>query len=220
MTPGRQVLHFDDRRHAGRLLAEALTPLSGQHPVVLGVPRGGVPVAAEVAERLGAPLDVIVVRKLGAPFQPEYGVGAIAEQGVRVLDDAALDELGLTARDLAPVERRERAELARRTERYTGGAGRVDLTGRHVVIVDDGIATGWTARAACRAARRYGAAEVTLAVPVAPRGWPVLPGTDADRLVSLVQPRFLGSVGQWYGDFSPTTDAEVAECLGRGRPRD
>lgn len=162
---------FINRVDAGRRLGERLQHLRGDNVVVVGLPRGGVPVASEVARVLGAPLDVIVVRKLGVPFQPELGMGAIGEGGVRVLNEALVGSAGVTPDELAAVERRERAELDRRIRRYRGGRLGVSLAGRTVVIIDDGIATGSTARAACRVVRAQGAARVVLAVPVAPRDW-------------------------------------------------
>ena len=159
---------FVDRRDAGRRLAERLMSLRGEDAVVLGLPRGGVPVAFEVARALGAPLDVILVRKLGVPFQPELAMGAIGEGGARVVNDEVLRRAGVTPSELAEVEHREQAELDRRARRYRGGRPPVGLTGRTAVVVDDGIATGSTARAACLVARAQGAARVVLAVPVAP----------------------------------------------------
>ena len=157
---------FDNRVDAGKRLAARLRHLAESDPVVLGLPRGGVPVAAEVAKALNAPLDVIVVRKLGLPFQPEVAMGAIGEGGVRVLDPALIARAGVSAAELAQVEETERATLESRSARFRRGRERADLTGRTVVIVDDGIATGATARAACEVARRLGATRVILAVPV------------------------------------------------------
>ena len=162
---------FADRVDAGRRLAARLGHLRGEPVVVLGLPRGGVPVAFEVAAALGAPLDVIVVRKLGVPFQPELGMGAIGEDGARIINDEIVRLAGVTDRQLAEVESRERAELERRALRFRGDRPRVPLEGRIAVVVDDGIATGSTARAACQVARAHGAARVVLAVPVAPPGW-------------------------------------------------
>jgi putative phosphoribosyl transferase len=159
---------FADRADAGRRLARELEAVRGQDVVVLGLPRGGVPVAFEVAAALGAPLDVIVVRKLGLPFRPELAMGAIGEGGVRVLDPDVLAAARITAAELATVERRERATLQTRVTRLRRGRPRIDLTGRIALIVDDGIATGSTARVACQVARELGAARVIMAAPVAP----------------------------------------------------
>jgi putative phosphoribosyl transferase len=204
---------FADRVQAGRALAAALGHLSDRAPVVVGLPRGGVPVAREVADALGAPLDVIVVRKLGVPFQPELAMGAIGEDGVRVLDEDIVRRAGVTGDEVAEVEGRERAELARRAGRFRAARPRVDLAGRVAVVVDDGIATGATARAACQVARAHGAERVVLAVPVAPPGWTARLGDAADEYVCLDTPASFHAVGQFYGDFSPTTDDEVVATL-------
>ena len=206
---------FADRQDAGRSLAARLQQLHGQRLVVLGLPRGGVPVAFEVARALGAPLDVIMVRKLGVPFQPELGMGAIGEDGVRILNQGVIERGGISADELAVVEARERAELERRASRYRQGRSRQPLDGCIAVVVDDGIATGSTARAACRVARAHGAARVVLAVPVAPPGWEARIGRDADELVCVATPRSFFAIGQFYADFSQTTDSEVVACLER-----
>jgi putative phosphoribosyl transferase len=206
------MIQFADRVDAGRRLAERLEYLRGQDMVVLGLPRGGVPVAFEVAKTLQARLDVIVVRKLGVPFQPELAVGAIGEGGVRVLDDEVLGRTYITDGQLRAVETRERALLETRVASLRRGRKRVSLTGRIAVIVDDGIATGSSAQVACEVARRLGAAKVVLAVPVAPaeilRG---LPG--ADEVVSVAAPRVFFAVGSHYRDFSPTSDNDVIVLL-------
>ncbi len=204
---------FTDRADAGRQLAARLQDLRGEPLVVLGLPRGGVPVAAEVASALGAPLDVIVVRKLGVPFQPELGLGAVGEDGVRVLNPAVIWDAGVSEADLAAIERRERAEIDRRARRYRGERARLPLTGRTAVIVDDGIATGSTALAACRIARALGAAKVVLAVPVAPEDWETRIGPEADVLVSVSTPIGFMAISQFYDDFSQTSDDDVVACL-------
>ncbi|MEU1628935.1 phosphoribosyltransferase [Streptomyces sp. NPDC020096] len=212
-------MYFYDRLDAGRRLAERLAHLRGTDVVVLGLPRGGVPVAAHVAEALGAPLDVCVVRKLGAPFQPELAMGAIGEGGVRVINDEVVGLERVSERELAEVEKRERAELARRARQYRGDRPRLDIRGRTVIVIDDGIATGATARAACRIARAQGAARVILAVPVAPPDRIVPLQQDADELVCLETPYDFFGVGQFYADFSQTTDEEVMACLARAVER-
>jgi len=208
-------MEFVDRVAAGRRLAGALGHLRNEAVVVLGLPRGGVAVAYEVARALGAPLDVIVVRKLGVPSQPELAMGAIGEGGVRVVNDRVVHLAGVTEAQLAAVERRERAELERRARRFRGDRPRVSLAGRTVVIVDDGIATGSTARAACQVARAQGAARIVLAVPVAPAAWTDGIGRVADEYVCLATPKRFGAIGQFYADFSQTTDEDVVACLER-----
>ncbi|WP_324790346.1 phosphoribosyltransferase family protein [Streptomyces sp. H51] len=206
-------MFYLDRRDAGRRLAARLAHLKGTEVVVLGLPRGGVPVAAEVAGALGAPLDVCLVRKLGVPFQPELGMGAIGEGGVRVINDDVVRMGRVTAEDLARVEAREREVLQSRARHYRGGRESADLRGRTVVVVDDGVATGSTARAACRIARARGAARIVLAVPVAPHDWTARLGGDADELVCPYTPRSFFAIGEFYADFSQTDDDEVVACL-------
>lgn len=208
---------FADRTEAGRLLGERLQKLDIPRPVVLGLPRGGLPVAAQVADALHAPLDVIVVRKLGVPRQPELAMGAIGEEGVRVLNDDIVRRAGVGGAEIAATEAAERRELERRVRRFRGDLPREPLAGRTAIVVDDGIATGATARAACQVARALGAARVVLAVPTAPHGWEAEMGDVADELVSLHTPMWFRSVGEHYIDFSQTTDAEVVACLERSR---
>lgn len=208
-------MRFRDRRDGGRQLAERLRHLADADVVVLGLPRGGVPVAAEVAARLGAPLDVIVVRKLGVPFQPELAMGAIGEGGVRVLVDEVVQVTRVTTDELLAVERRERLELERRARTFRGSRPRVPLAGRTAVIVDDGVATGSTARAACLVARAQGAARVVLAVPVAPAGWETRMRGVADELVAVSTPEGFMAVGQYYVDFHQTSDDDVVRLLRR-----
>ncbi|GAA1401993.1 phosphoribosyltransferase family protein [Kitasatospora putterlickiae] len=209
--------HFIDRTDAGRRLAALLDHLRGPGTVVVALPRGGVPVAAEVAAALGAPLDICVIRKLGVPYQPELGMGAIGEDGVRVINQRVVRPAGVTPEQLAAVEVRERAELERRAHRYRGGRPPVDLRGRTVVVVDDGIATGSTARAACLIVRARGAARVVLAVPVAPAEWTERLGSVADELVCIGTPSPFFAIGEFYADFSQTEDAEVLRHLAAAR---
>lgn len=206
---------FKDRVDAGQQLAAKLHQLASRDLVVLGLPRGGVPVAAEVAQALGAPLDIIIVRKLGAPFQPEFALGALGEEGVRVMNPEALGYAVATPDELSATEERERQEIARRALRFRRGRERRALDGRVAVIVDDGIATGSTARAACQVARALGAEHVVLAVPVAPEGWEARIGDDADEMISVATPSWFFAIGQFYEDFAQTSDAEVAACLDR-----
>jgi putative phosphoribosyl transferase len=206
------MIAFADRVDAGRQLAARLKYLRGQDVVVLGLPRGGVPVAFEVAQALDAPLDVIVVRKLGVPFQPELAMGAIGEGGVEVLNSEVLTAAQVTEEQLHAVESRERALLEARVELLRRGRARVDLSGRVAVIVDDGIATGSTARAACDVARHLGAARVVLAVPVG-SAERVQDLAEADEVVCVSTPRWFMAVGNHYRDFSPTSDDGVIVLL-------
>jgi putative phosphoribosyl transferase len=205
------------RRLAERLLADPTAEVHGDDVVVLGLPRGGVPVAAPIADALGAPLDVIVVRKLGVPAQPELAMGAIGETGARVLDEPLVRHLGVRADDLRAVEERERIELDQRVVRLRRGRPRIALDGRVAVVVDDGLATGSTARVACQVARHLGARRVVLAVPVAasPTLRSGIPG--ADQVICLATPEPFVAVGAHYRDFSPTTDDDVVAALDASR---
>ncbi|MFD4588020.1 phosphoribosyltransferase family protein [Streptomyces sp. NPDC058434] len=204
---------FTDRVDAGQRLAGALGHLRDADPVVLGLPRGGVPVAFQVARALGAPLDVIVVRKLDVPYHRELGFGAIGEGGVRVISDDIVRRGHVSEKDVASVERAETAELTRQAERFRADRPRVALKGRTVILVDDGIATGATAAAACEVVRAQGAARVVLAAPVAPPDAVSWLRTEADEVVCLSTPRAFSAVGEWYQDFSQTPDEEVVALL-------
>ncbi len=209
---------FQDRGDAGRQLGRRLAPLAGRDVVVLGLPRGGVPVAAEVARALGAPLDVVLVRKLGLPGRPELAMGAVGEDGVVVVNEDVLQVGRVDAATLADAERRERAELERRARQFRGDRSRRPLEGRTAVVVDDGIATGATARAACAVVRAHGAARVVLAVPVgSPRALADIAPT-VDEVVCLESPQHFAAVGQAYDDFRATDDEEVLELLRRPDP--
>lgn len=204
---------FADRAEAGRLLAERLVRIERPDAVVLGLPRGGVPVAYEVARALGVPLDVIVVRKVGVPFQPELAMGAVGEDGVRILNDTVVRMAGIDEATLAATESRERAHVEELAGRFRGGRPRLDLQGRIAIVIDDGIATGSTARAACQVARAHGAARVVLAVPVAPRSSVAELAAVADEVVCLDTPEPFFAVGQWYRNFGQTSDEEVMRLL-------
>jgi putative phosphoribosyl transferase len=211
---------FRDRVDAGRHLAALVQDagLGDRDVVVLGLPRGGVPVAGEVARALGAPLDVIVVRKLGVPFQPELAMGAIGEDGVRVENDDVIASTGLGPADVDRIERAERVELDRRVQRYRRDLPRLDLRGRCAVIVDDGVATGSTARASCRVARAHGATRVVLAMPVAPPTTILALREVCDEMLCVAVPEPFDAVGTWYRDFTATSDDEVVEVLRRLHP--
>ena len=212
---------FIDRRDAGQQLAAWLDHLRGiPDVVVVGLPRGGVPVAAEVATALDAPLDVIMVRKLGVPFQPELAMGAIGEDDVLVINGHVIRTAHVTAEELGAVEGRERLELERRANRFRQGRPRIPLAGKVVVIVDDGVATGSTARAACSVARAEGAARVLLTVPVAPIDWITRLAGAADEFIAVQTPADFYAVGQFYSDFAQTSDDQVVQLLtGAGADR-
>ncbi|MBW9093855.1 hypothetical protein JNB62_09190 [Microbacterium jejuense] len=200
---------FADRRAAGRVLAAHLEPWRGTDAVVLGIARGGVVVAAEVAGALGLELDAVVVRKLGAAGQEEFAVGAIAE-GVRIVTADAVRWAGMTEHDVERVESTERDELRRRTDAY--GTGRATLAGRTAIVVDDGVATGASAVAACRALRRHEPSRIVLAVPVAPERW-MPPADAADEYVCPHREADFWAVGQFYDAFTQTSDEEVVALL-------
>lgn len=205
-------MRFRDRMAAGRELAARLENLRTARPVVVGLPRGGVPVAAEIADALGAQLDVVLVRKIGAPDRPELAVGAVGEDGVTVRNDAVLRELGIEWTDLRRQVARERDEVRRRAAALRTGP-RPNLSGRTVILVDDGIATGATVVAALRVLRKLGAAPIVLAVPVAPPESLRILEALADEIVCPLVPRDFTSVGQWYVDFAQVPDDQVRKLL-------
>ncbi len=214
--PDRLAL-FADRDEAGRRLAAALERFRDRAPIVVALPRGGVPVASEVARLLEAPLDILLVRKVGAPFQPEYAVGAIAEGGFHLIRRDEVELTGISEEELNAVVAAESAELERRREAYRGDREPLPLEGRTVILVDDGIATGATVAVAARALRARGAAAVILAVPVGPPGTAHRLAGEFDEVVCVEEPDGFFGVGQFYVDFSPVPDAEVGRLLELGR---
>jgi len=210
---------FSDRVDAGSRLGVRLSEYAGPDVVVLGLPRGGIPVAAGVAAALDAPLDVIVVRKLGIPLQPELAMGAIGEDGASVVNREVVRRAGITPSQMAAVEQTERAELQRRARKFRGEQRRLDLTGRMAIIVDDGIATGSTAAAACQVARLHGAAKVVLAVAVAPTHAAGRLAANADEFIVLETPEPFRAVSEFFDDFTQTSDAEVVELLAHAATR-
>jgi predicted phosphoribosyltransferase len=209
------MTRFRDRREAGRALGQRLVELGlGSDALVLALPRGGVPVAAEVAAALGAPLEVFVVRKLGVPHHRELAMGAIASGGIRVMNDNVVESLRVRPDDIESVVRAEEAELARREQVYRGDAPPPDPAGRSVVLVDDGLATGATMRAAVTAVRQRGPDHLVVAVPTGAGATCRELASLADEVVCLSSPEPYIAVGFSYDDFSPTTDKEIAELLG------
>jgi predicted phosphoribosyltransferase len=204
---------FDDRRLAGVALGEELVRLDPVDPLVLALPRGGVPVGYEVARALGCGLDVLVVRKVGVPGQPELAMGAVGEAGVVIRNEEVIRLAGVDDEAFGRVVERERQELARRLATYRSVADPLDPAGTTAIVVDDGLATGSTAMAAVDVLRRRDAREVWVAVPVAPRDTAERLAQIVDRLVVLQQPRRFLAVGAWYRDFSQTSDEEVRRLL-------
>jgi putative phosphoribosyl transferase len=213
----RAEILFEDRVDAGRQLAERLAPYAEERPVVFALPRGGVPVGAEVSRSLGAPLEVIVSRKLGAPGQPEFGIGAVAPSGVRVLNERAVRALGIEEDYLEMISARELAEAERRLKLFRGDRPYPDLERRTAILVDDGLATGVTARAALLALRRMNPRRLVLAVPVCALQTAELLRPEADDLICLLAPANLEAVGLWYRNFEQTSDEEVVRLLEEGR---
>jgi putative phosphoribosyl transferase len=207
------MIQFLDRRDAGRRLVAELMYLAEEQPVIVALPRGGVPVAFEVACALGAPLDILAVRKLGAPGNPELGVGAVAEDGTGVLDPRSAGMLGVTGAVLDATLERESLELRRRVEHYRDGRPPIPVQGRTAIVVDDGLATGLTDLAAVRALRKAGASRIVVAVPVGSSEAVSMLAGEADRVICLMVPQYLHGVGAWYRDFTPVSDAEVLALL-------
>jgi putative phosphoribosyl transferase len=208
-------MSFADRRDAGRRLGDELARRGfGSTAVVIGLPRGGVAVAAEVARALHADLDIVVVRKVGAPHQPELAMGAVGEGNAVMVNARVVDQLGMSKERFSAAADRERAVVERRAAMLRGDRERIPLAGRTVIIVDDGVATGSTARVACEVVRELGAARIVLAAPVAPAGAQARFTDVADDVVFLQTPRNFAAVGQFYADFTQVSEAEVTELLG------
>jgi predicted phosphoribosyltransferase len=209
-----EELRFADRREGGRLLAQQLGRYANRPDVVvLGLPRGGMPVAAEVASALGAPLDVFVVRKLGVPGHEELAMGAIASGGVRVMNDDVVHTVGIPEHEIDAVAARELETLEARERAYRGDRDPVELRGRAAILVDDGLATGATMRAAISALEGLGAAEIVVAVPTAPRETCEALRSEVDDVVCATTPEPFTAVGLWYRDFAPVSDEQVSELL-------
>jgi putative phosphoribosyl transferase len=203
---------FRDRQEAGRLLAETLMPFKGSNTIVLALPRGGVPVAYQVARQLELPLEVLICRKLGVPGHEEFAFGAIAEGGVRYLEEETVRSLGLTAAQIEAVQRLETKTLEERIRLFRGNKKMMNLKGKRALIIDDGVATGATARAACLAARRFEAETVVVAVPVGPADTEAsIP--EADEVICLTHPGFFTAVGNHYANFEQVLDSDVLRIL-------
>jgi putative phosphoribosyl transferase len=213
-------MRYEDRHEAGRLLAVELAGLADARPVVVALPRGGVPVGFEVARALAAPLEILAVRKLGAPGNPELGLGALAEDGTGVLDQRLIDTLRVSEATIEATLERESAELRRRVERYRDGRPAIPLEGRTVIVVDDGLATGLTDLAAVRALRKRKASTLVVAVPVGSRDAIALLRKEADRVVCAMVPERLLGVGMWYRNFEPVSDEQVVSLLAEAAGED
>jgi putative phosphoribosyl transferase len=212
-------MQFQDRGDAGRRLAAELASLADARPVIVALPRGGVPVAVEVASALGAPLDILTVRKLSAPGNPELGVGAVAEDGTAVLDPRSAGMLGMTQATLDATLTQESRELRRRVERYRDGRPPIPINGRTVIVVDDGLATGLTDLAAVRALRKRGARHIIVAVPVGSTESVSMLAEEADRVLCLMIRQPLFGVGTWYSDFAQVSDEQVLGLLAQASAR-
>lgn len=215
-----RLQRFENRQEAGKALAEALKRRIEEHDVlVLGLPRGGVPVAAEVAQALNAPLDVLNVRKLGVPGQPEVAMGAIAEGGTRVLNESLIRALDISPRDIDRISALEQTTLEERAARFRGNRPEPEISGRIVVLIDDGLATGATMEVAIKVLRAQGAGRIIVAVPVGPAGTAARFSTQADDCVCLLEPSNFQAVGQWYERFTQVSSDEVCRLLAEANGR-
>ncbi|MGP0060882.1 MAG: phosphoribosyltransferase [Beijerinckiaceae bacterium] len=213
-------MSFENRLDAGRRLAQALASYKDQRPVILALPRGGVPVAAEVAAALHAPLDLVLVRKVGVPMQPELAMGAVVDGGTPIIvrNEDVIRLANIDEAEFQTICHQELAEIERRRQRYLGNRARVDVAGRVTIVIDDGIATGATTRAALRATRQRQPKKLVLAVPVAPTESLAEMREEADDVVCLEDHEFFGAIGYYYSDFRQTSDQEVIEALARFPP--
>jgi len=207
------LLPFKDREEAGKELARALVEFKGRNVVVLGLPRGGVVVAREVAEALGAPLDIVVTRKIGAPGEPEFALGAVTQEGDVIVDSRNAESVGATTEYLQEEARRKKSEVKERMRSLRGDMPYPGLEGKTVIIVDDGIATGNSMKAAVQSVKKRGPKEVVVAVPVAPQEAVADLSREGTRVVCLEQPRFFFAIGEFYKDFEQVDDSEVRELL-------
>lgn len=210
-------MSFVDRRDAGRRLAGALARYKGEDAVILALPRGGVPVAAEIADALAAPLDLVIVRKIGVPYQPELAMGAVVDglRPITVRNDDVIAATGVSEAEFAAIRDAELREIERRRERYLGSRARAEIAGHVAIVVDDGIATGATTRAALRAVRQRGPKALVLAVPVAPNDTIESLRREVDELVCLEAHDLFGAIGMYYADFTQVSDSEVIDLLAR-----
>lgn len=212
---------YRDRSEAGKKLAARLLKYQGQNPLILVLPRGGVPVGFEIAKRLNAPLDVLVVRKLGAPAQPEYGIGAIAPGKVRILDQAAIESLGITDQEIGKIEKKEERELERRIRNYRGTNTIPNFNNKTIILVDDGSATGITAKSAIKSILKQHPLKLIIALPVCAQGaaLEIRSGVRPmkDEVICLFVPEEFRAVGLWYQDFTQVSDEEVVKLLNEAK---
>lgn len=211
------MAYFSNRIEAGRRLAESLKEFAGDGGVVLAIPRGGVVLGYEIAQKLHLELDVIVPRKLGAPNNPELAIGAVAEDGTAILDDNLVAYLGVNEDYILRESERQKLEIIRRLKLYRQGAPPLSIKGRNVIVVDDGIATGSTMKAALASLRKQGVKKIVVSVPVGPPSTIGELGKMADKVVCLHMPEYFEAIGQFYGDFSQTSDEEVIDLLRKSK---
>lgn len=217
ISEGNINMVYADRYEAGSRLAEKLLQYKGQNTVVLALPRGGVVLGYEVAKALNAPLDVFVARKIGAPFYPELGIGAIAPNGIQILDSGLIKSLGIEREDIEKVVERETAEMQRRLELYRGDSPPINLDGKTVILIDDGLATGVTARAAVLSVKKMRPNKIILAAPVSPPSTAERFRQEVDEFICLEEPLDFYAVGAYYSDFSQISDMEVIDLINKAK---